>query len=493
MSTASKYWTLVKLEGSGRLKRCEISSAKAFFQQAFPNCLNQTQVQDVQIQKQLLQWMRESSSPTPLARQEAECCLLCFISWEIEHVCIHLAQKFGAEHGFSCNDLFPFVLDEEGVNDKQPLGQKTTYRSLARDILQSFDAQQSGLATWTNRRVKFHPEINTFLLQHGVYLISDWAILNDTRPQQLEHILLEFYQLTPLETEQQSRLLSCYHNVYRAQRLQQRKTGVRKLCQPPTSQQYQQMAQQLALNYQLELSPKTVAVKLQDVATKIRQYRTCIRGGYLPTESLHPADGNDSWVDRIAAPEPTEDEDEYLKQQEFLKWYQQQLSISLQGSIAQVLETWLKGLQKRGSQQSEQFLIGLHLFHCQGKSMGEIASALGLKAQYQVTRLLKLKAFRSDVQHHLLKELCDRISDYTKSFPSAQNLDTWQQNIEKALDEEIEPIFQQAESDSYVSQNRPLDSPFFKALCHYLDLRKKNPELIHCMISILSKSRPRST
>lgn len=493
MSTASKYWTLVKLEGSGRLKRFEIISAKAFFQQAFPECLSQTQIQDVQIQKQLLHWIRDSSSSTAPNCQDAEFCLLCFISWEIEQVCIHLAQKFGGEHGFSCQDLFPFVLDEEGVNLRQPLGQKTTYQSFAKDILQSFDAQQSSLSTWTNRRVKFNPEINAFLLQQGVYLISDWAILNDTRPQQLEHILLEFHQLTALEIEQQSRLLSCYHNVYRAQRLQQRKTGVRKFCQPPTSQQYQQMAQQLALHYQLGVSPKTVAMQLQDLATKIRQYRTCIRGGYLPTESLSRVDGNESWVAHIPAPELAEDEDEQIKQQEFLSWYKHQFTISLQSSIAQVLEIWLKAFKKQKSEQSEQFLMALHLFHCQGQSMGEIATTLGLKAQYQVTRLLKLKAFRTDVQHHLLKELRDRILEYTKSFPTPQNLEQWQQDIEKALDGEIEPIFKQAESDSYVSQNRPLDSPFFKGLCHYLDLRQKNPELIHCMISILSKPRTRST
>jgi hypothetical protein len=102
---------------------------------------------------------------------------------------LNLEAKYRDEYGVSCSDLLPLVLDEAGeINRKN-----TAYQSLARQIIESFDPQQSSLATWTNRRVKFHPELNAFLLERGIYMISNWAILNDTRPKQLERILSEVY------------------------------------------------------------------------------------------------------------------------------------------------------------------------------------------------------------------------------------------------------------------------------------------------------------
>lgn len=494
MSKASKYWTLVKLESSGRQKRSEIAAAKAFFESAFPEFLAEADVPDVPIQKQLVQWLRDANSQgNNINSQNAECCLLCFISWEIEQVCLQLAQQFGTYHGFRSQDLFPFVLDEEGINRQRHLGQtKTPYQSFAREILQTFDPQQSSLATWTNRRVKFNSEINKFLLEHGVYLVSDWAILNDTHPQQLEKILTQFYQLTSLEVEQRLQLLACYHSVYRSQRLQQRQAGARKRCQPPTAQQYQQIAQRLETLIQQRISPKAVAWKLQNLATLLRQYRTYIRGGKLPNQSLIFVDDSDSIIEQIPSPEPIENDEEDIKKQEFLNWYEKQFLMCLHSSIGQVLETGLTTCQKRDGAKAEQFLTALYLFHCQGQSMSEIAATLGLKAQYQVTRLLKLKAFRADVRHHLLLQLRDRILEYTKPEHPSQELEQWEKQIELALDGELETLFKQAESDSYIAQNRPLDSPFFKGVCYYLDLREKSPNLIQSMISLLSKNSRRS-
>jgi hypothetical protein len=48
---------------------------------------------------------------------------------------------------------------------------------------------------------------NAFLLEHEVYLVSDWAILNDTSSKQLQRIFSQFHHLTSQEIQQAMQLL----------------------------------------------------------------------------------------------------------------------------------------------------------------------------------------------------------------------------------------------------------------------------------------------
>ncbi|MFZ1026715.1 MAG: hypothetical protein WAN66_10900 [Limnoraphis robusta] len=460
MATASKYWKLVKLESSGQRKISEIASAKSFFQSVFPEWATRTDISDVEIQQKLTLWYREPETlPHPnLNSINAQLCLLCYISWQIEQVCLNLEAKYRDEYGVSCSDLLPLVLDEAGeINRKN-----TAYQSLSRQILESFDPQQSSLATWTNRRVKFHPELNAFLLERGIYMISNWAILNDTRPKQLERILSEVYQLTPLEVQRSSHILSSYHSVYRCQRLQQRQTGFKRRCQPPTSEQYEQMADFLKTQLNLSISAKIVDQKLEEIATQLRDYRIYVRGGKFPIKPREL----DEKIDQLIDIEFTE-KDDY--QEEFLDQYRQQFMACLDATILQVTEQRCKQFKRKSLEKSEQFLKALSLFHCRGDSMGEIAKKLGLKAQYQVTRLLNLKEFRADVRQQLLIQLRDRILEFAKNYTDTQRLKNLDKKVEEALDEQINQIIQEAESESHNSQDNYTKSLFSQRLCKQLD------------------------
>ena len=470
MGTASKYWKLVKLTSSGQRKIAELPSAQAFFQSALTEWATRTEVSDAPIQQQLTQWYRRPETlPHPnLSSTDAQLCLLCFITWEIEQACIYLEAKFGEEHGFTRQDLLPLVLDEPGeINPKN-----TSYQSLARQVLDSFDPQQSSLATWTNRRVKFHPELNTFLLERGIYMVSNWAILNDTRPKQLERILTEVYQLTPLEVQRSSQILSSYHSIYRRQRLQHRSSGFKRRCQPPTPEQYEQMTDFLRTQFNLSISVKIVAQTLQEIATQLRDYRVYVRGGQFPTVSLDASESEG--LDQLVAPEPpTED----YSQVEFLEQYRQQFLSCLDMSLLQVIEQRLSKFKGRSQGKSEQFLKALSLFHCRGESMGEIAKKLGLKAQYQVTRLLNLKEFRADVRQTLLIQLRDRILEFAKNYTDCQRLQNLDQNLDhqldEALNEQIDRVIQEAESESHNSQESSTKSLFSQRLCEQIDCQFK--------------------
>ena len=475
MSSASKYWTLIKIDAAGKRKAEEILPAKAFFLASFPEFVGQSEVPDAPIQRQLLYWMRELYEESKSNRRFlAESCIQCFISSQIDQVCQKLAAQFGAERGFTSSDLLPFVLDDDGsrkVREGITPG-ATVYKSLWREILASFDPEQSSLATWTTRRVKHHRELNAFLLEHGVYLVSDWAILNDTTPKQLQRIFSQFHHLTPIEVQQASRLLESYHTVYRAQRLKQRQAGIRGQCLPPTIEQLHQIAQRLLTQTSPMLAPEILMTQLQEIASRLREYRIHVRGGSLPTESINLTNPS-ALADSGSSFDLIDNRDEPDEQTEFLRFYRQQFLNCLDESVVKVTQERVTQLQRKDTKKAQQFLSALELFHCQGRSMSEIAQLVELEAQFQVTRLLKLKAFRADVRQELLLLLRDRIFEQAKAYTNPERLEALNQQIEEALDEQITTIIQEAATEASTAtatKNRITSGLFAQRLCRQLDL-----------------------
>ncbi len=341
----------------------------------------------------------------------------------------------------------------------------SAFQSFATQILQSFDPERGSLSTWTIRLVRNHRELNRCLLEQGVYMVSDWAILNDTRPRQLPRILGEFHSLTPLEITHSERLLQSYHSVYRRDRIQQRQSGSTGRCTPPTIAQLREIAQ-LLTSHASPLTPEVTLSKLQTLATLLRQYRIAVRGGSSPLESLdQPEVAREA--KRLQAAETPEDEVEY----QFLQFYRQQFEQCLEQVIADVTRDRVQYLQRRKSPADQQFLTALQLFHCQGLAMGHIALQVGLTQQYQVTRLLKLKEFRADVQQRLFLLLRDRVLEQAQRFASDQPAATVQQNIEAALDHQLTEFMQEAELEASANRNQPFHSLFARKLCQHLDTR----------------------
>ena len=102
-------------------------------------------------------------------------------------------------------------------------------------------------------------------------LVSDWAILNDTKSSQLCRILATVYSHTDIEIEQACHLLESYHCVYRHNLMQLRTQGCRGKCPLPTTAQLQQIAQHLQTKTYQSYSPQQVMHNLQAIAQKLRQ------------------------------------------------------------------------------------------------------------------------------------------------------------------------------------------------------------------------------
>jgi hypothetical protein len=469
MGSASNYWQLVWLDGTGQRQVEEVSSAKTFFQERF---VAEPPISDVLLQRDL-QLLRKSTSSAE--RQQAEWCLRCFISQQIEQVCMRLEIKFGTQHGFTHDDLLPFVLNDK-LRADQPLPNRlvstTQYRSLVSEILQTFDAHRAGLSTWVTRQVRHHPELRRFLQEHGVYLATDWGILNDTSPELLQTVFTEFYVLSAAEVASAYHLLQAYHQVYRQDRLRQRQLGqlqARAVCSAPSSEQLTRIDRYLqAQALSPPLSPEHILAKLQAIASQLRQYRLHRSNKTLPTEPLDQPDAP-KIADKLATTDPEMDSEE----DSFLMFYRKQMLLCLDCSLAKVTCDRVVALQQRKKkEEAQQFLIALKLVHCEGQPMGKIAPQIGLEAQYQVSRLLELRQFRANVGSHLLELLLSSVLEQAEVYADPTRLHKLKQQIETILEEQIDSLIHAAESEASVGKQHPPTSLFARRLCHYLDSRK---------------------
>ncbi|WP_414551997.1 hypothetical protein [Anabaena sp. CCY 0017] len=453
MSSAFRYWQLVTIDAAGKRKIKEITPAKVFFADRFPEYTAESDVPDAMVQRKLLHLSRDSCTDICCL---AERCLLCLISWQIEQVCWQLEAQFGKAHGFSYRDLLPYVLDDDGN-----LEQTGNYQCLGRKILSSFEPEKSHLATWINIKVKQNPELNKFFLELGLYRVTDWAILNDTSPKKLQQILDDFHALTSKEVADFLAILKSYHEIYKLQRLQQISLDNKGICPQPTTQQLHQIAISLQPQIGQKLENETVMAQLQRLAAYLREYRIYNQSRSLPKVSEYPVD--------IAAVENPDENEEI----EFLELYRQQFLDCLDPAFKIVVTSWEKKLKQKKGNKAQNFIKALQLFHCQQMSMTEIARKLELRAQDAVTRLLKLKDFRADVQREFVKILCDSVINLAHNYSQPERLKKLEQQLASILHTQSSILFREAEIESRTVNSHSPNSLFSEKLCRYLDVLDK--------------------
>jgi hypothetical protein len=109
--------------------------------------------------------------------------------------------------------------------------------------------------------------------------------------------------------------------------------------------------------------------------------------------------------------------------------------------------------------------------------MGDIATHIDFQAQYHVSRLLKLKSLRSDIQHQFLRLLRDRVTHEAKTYTSPERLQALSKQIEEALDEQVTQVVNEAATEASTATGTKHRSPtslFAQRLCRYLDTRRSN-------------------
>lgn len=457
MNTASQYWKLIKLTASGRSQTQELPEVRSFLGESFPELVEMT---NLSIQKQLMAIARPSENSTPIqANQCAELGLRCFISKQIEMTCVQLEMQFGELHGVRRSELLPLVLDDDGRVWRQ-IPSKTGYRSVARQILDTFDPERASLATWTIRLVKHHRELNTFLLECGVYLLSDWAILNDTLPAKLRRVLSGTQPLTEPEIETALSVLDAYHSVYRRDRLIARQAGAKGQCPEPTEEQLNEMGQRLGIG-----PASRVMRELRNIADRVRSYRIAVRTGRIKTLSIHGNGDEDSREMSLAAPNLEESESDRAAE-DFVQQYRHAFSEALEKAIQSAITDRVHALK---APKKQDYLVAMRLFHQEGLSMTAIAAHVGLAAQFQVTRLLKLKELRESVRHKMIELLKHYVKEQASAFVTLEQLESLDSKIETALIEQVDLLMAEDAAQAQSPKNYGKGSRFATVLCQQLD------------------------
>lgn len=152
-------------------------------------------------------------------------------------------------------------------------------------------------------------------------------------------------------------------------------------------------------------------------------------------------------------------------QDEFVKRYRNHFLDSLDEAITSVTLSYAAGYEKRQPTKGQLFLSALNLFHCEGRSMGAIARQIGLSSQVQVTRLLKLKRFRTEVCAHWFNQLKQQVKTEALQFIAPERLSAITQQLEQVLSEETEAVMTEAAAEAQISKNREAKSTFARRLC----------------------------
>ena len=400
-------------------------------------------ISDANLQLDLLDAMHHTANAEH--RRWAEICLRCFISQQVDLVCRSLARQFGNATGLTLTDLLWLVLVDNEMSgllhpDRphpvQESAQKPDkFTSLATEILHSFDPKKAQLSTWCQQKVKSHPGLSDLLKQTGIYQQSAWSILNHTRPEGLPRILQTTkLQMTSIEDEisieQAIAILQSYHAIYRRDRLS-RSSPQRGRCLPPSPSQLEQMRdglQQQGWNCPTE----TILTALKAIAQAVRNHRR------PPVDSLDAEDERGTPL--MAIPAPTADplvqamdDEQEVAMQQFLQQYRQEARQATHRAIAQVVGDRVAHHQRRKQPRHREFLKALHLFYCEGMTMGNIAPLVNLEKQYQVTRLLEREAFQADVRRQIIEQLSDRIGSLAKNYVDPERL----QRIDQVLQQEL--------------------------------------------------------
>lgn len=462
VASPSHYWTLVRLNTSGGYSTYVVESVRNFFVKKFASCLTEPETSDRVIQAELIQIIRN----TPSEQHLAEGCLRCYISHEILRSCQRLIQIYAplnTNHSLSLAEMLYLVLDDDGQDllKTRKLSDQTLYRTKAAVILERFDPTIGSLDGWVSRLIRTDRDINSFLIERGIYLISDWAMLNNTEPSQLERILYKFYNLSKEEVERFSCLLTAFHATYRTSRAKdRRRDGGR--CSNPTDEQLNKIANFLEENSYPKPSYNAVFQQLRAMGKYLRDYHMSARSGGL-IGAMSTSD--EKVAARLESYCSISSDDQESESEEFLVKYRAFLKGAIDVAISEAIQKSLEKLNKRDSNRGEVFIKALYLFN-KGLTMSKIAKILELQHQYTVTRLLDLKSIRTDIRQVLVQNLRGFIITELGEHLSPDKMHKVDVRLQEVLEDSVDRTLVKARANSM--SPKPIVGEFEQQICQAL-------------------------
>lgn len=427
----SRYWSLVRLNPAGGYQTNQIPQAHAYLQHLLPD-IQAKPKPDRALQRRLTQRFQAGDL-------EAGLCLRCYISHVILQECQALVRQFGSYYGFDEAELLSYVLNDEG---EIPID---TFKPLGYQILEKYNFEVAALSTWVARLVRQNADLKRCLKDYGLLLISDWGLLNDTKPRQLRRILTQYFD----EAEAPTNQAVWVHEAYRFVYLPDRPGNRGEICPEPTAEQLQRMVAYIQATFHQSMSAAMVMACLRWSATRLRQYRL-----KQQPKSLQ----------QIESPAEREDDREI---DHFLHAYQQQVLQCLDQSINTVVKGRIQGTSRRIRVTTvENFLQALSSYYCEGLSQGEIAQKMEVGGQDRIAKLLKLTQLRSEIKLHMF--IC--LQNYIQAVANVGDDPGQLLAIDAALTEQLDQLIQQDQDWGFTTKAhlQQQGSLLGRHICEYL-------------------------
>jgi hypothetical protein len=455
-----KYWHQVIPDSSeSGLRECEILTARNFIEQI--SSYGRLYLDPKATNSRLLNLISGDFN------HPAAHCLRCYISHQIKSTCEDLTRKHGKMGNFKNKDIFPYAL-EDYIEERRDVPSENLAKRLAIKVLSTFNpSSDTELSTWTDRLVRTHGEVARFLEDHGISRSTDWGLLNKAKIRDLENATT-FLQV---RLEEAKKILACFHDVYREDRRKNLKKGK---CEPPTSAQLQEMCNLLSLpsSESLKLTHEYLELKLKLIAKGLRNWE--MGGTRITNERAYNLHKSKIDGTRVAG-EQAEVVDEFEQQEIFsddkdrdvlVRENENRRDILLR-EIERVTKIQVDRRYQRHQEKKDQkkkdgkpteYLQALHLYFDRGMNQTEIAAELGLKEQYEVSRLLNLSKLCTDIVDGVFNGLR---SESLISLDANENDDEFE-SIKKLIREYLDKkIVVKDRSQTVISQ----------AICKYLQSR----------------------
>jgi hypothetical protein len=158
------------------------------------------------VDRALLLACQAVANPLPLL------CLRCRISHALEAWFIAAYRAHREQHGIELEAMASYGLDDDGAltirtgpSSRVPFA----YADLASlpagvlspfsaEVLRSYEPARSGLPHWARLKIQGHTDLKAYFREHGLLLISDWALLRDSSRRRVRQACQE--QLRSSET-----------------------------------------------------------------------------------------------------------------------------------------------------------------------------------------------------------------------------------------------------------------------------------------------------
>lgn len=144
-------------------------------------------------------------------------CLRCLVSEPLEQKIRAIHRERGQVHDLDLVTLAGFALDDRGdlVNFASLKAlPEARVRPFTAQVVCSYDSSRAaGLPYWARTKIQACNELKAYLRQHGVLLISDWALLADSSPKRVREAL-ELFGTAALTAERAVALHAAYRQAY---------------------------------------------------------------------------------------------------------------------------------------------------------------------------------------------------------------------------------------------------------------------------------------